>query len=451
MLIDFRKIISVGSQHINRDEKNNLIVKFSFILSFIYILIQFINSIFFFPENLGDEWFFTRDLIYYLDNGYYNSVIHGISIPFTLLSGSIYYFLNEISISLRLANSIIVFLLLIYLFFRKPLLRTNHKLIFTTHLFLLIGTTGGIFYGTNDSFFFVSVFILCAETYLYLKRHRVNILFLILIFSICILSRPHFIIYLPILFFSLYTILFFRDGLNIRNLFNPILISFFTSFLVVLLFNYPKLLENKFSHDQGTYLPKFLFFSYADKSGTYKTDDPDFNWVQWCFYSQMVSENKRFGLFASFVDWEEVREYKLKEDSQDLPDSYQEYILKYPAFILKRIPLSIIEICVFSLRYVGILLIFIPFWLIYRINKRSINSSIFIPTITFIGIISWSIIMPTSIPQHKFMPFYLMLIILLTNKNDLSSKHRKIITLNLFILNFCIVYAFVKWGLFRSL
>ena len=53
--------------------------------------------------------------------------------------------------------------------------------------------------------------------------------------------------------------------------------------LFVLLFNYPKLIEKKFSHDQGNYLPKYLFLSYSDKSGTYKTDDPDFNWIEWCF------------------------------------------------------------------------------------------------------------------------------------------------------------------------
>ena len=166
-----------------------------------------------------------------------------------------------------------------YLFARKDLLRHNNKLIFATHSFLLIGTTGGIFYGTNDSFLFVSVFILFAETYIYLKQHKVNILFLIVIFSICILSRPHFLIYLPILFFSIYTLLFVREGLNFKNLFNPILLSFFTSFIIVLLFNYPKLLKNKFSHNQGTYLPKYLFFSYTDKTDTYKTKDPDFNWI----------------------------------------------------------------------------------------------------------------------------------------------------------------------------
>ncbi len=446
-------ISSLLSKLIKNKKINNLIIKISFLLSCTYIIIQFVDSIFFFPINLGDEWYFTRDLNYFLKYGYYDSVIRGISIPYTLLSSFIHFFLNDISFSLRLANAVIVFLLFLYLCLRKDLLKHNNKLIFATQSLVLIGTTGGIFYGTNDSFLFVSFFILCSETYLYLKQYQINKFFLVIIFSICILSRPHFIIYFPILFFSLYTFLFFRDGLNIKNLFNPILLSFFISFLIVLLFNYPKLLENNFSHNQGTYLPKFLFLSYSDKSDTYKTDDQGFNWIQWCFYSQMVSENKRFGLFAPFVDWEEVRKYKLKSDSMSLPNSYQEYIFKYPTFVLKRIPFSMIEVSIYSLRYVGILLIFIPLWLIYRYNKKYINSSSFILILTFIGIFSWAIIMPNSIAQQRLFPFYLMLLILATDRKLFISNdiYKSAVVLNLIFIDVVMFYAFFKWGIFRSL
>ncbi len=438
---------------IKNDKINNVIIKFSFLLSCIYIIIQFVDSIFFFPINLGDEWYFTRDLNYFLKHGYYDSVIRGISIPFTLLSSFIHFFLSDISISLRFANAGVVFLLFLYLLLRKDLLKNNNKLVFATHALVLIGTTGGIFYGTNDSFLFISYFILCSETYLYLKRIEINKFFLVIIFSICILSRPHFLIYFPILFFSLYTVLFFRDGLNKKNFFNPILLSFFTSFLIVLLFNYPKLLENNFSHSQGDYLPEFLFFSYSDKSDTYKTEDKGFNWIQWCFYSQMVSENKKFGLFAPFVDWEDVRKYKLKNDSLPLPNSYQEYIFKYPSFVFKRIPFSFIEVFFYSLRYVGILLIFIPFCLIFSDYKKYINFSIFIIILTFTGIFLWAVIMPNSIAQQRLMPFYLMLLILATDKKLFISNNfnKSIVILNLIIVDLVVSYAFFKWGIFRSL
>ena len=438
---------------IKNDKIINLIIKLSFLLSCIYIIIQFVDSIFFFPINLGDEWYFTRDLNYFLKHGYYDSVIRGISIPYTLLSSFIYYFIKEIYLSLRLANAIIVFLLFFYLFFRKTLLKHNHKIIFTTHLFVLIGTTGGIFYGTNDSFLFISFFILCSESYLYIKGHKINRAFLIFTFSICILSRPHFVIYFPILFLSIYIFLFFYRNLSYKTIFNPFIYSFFLSFPIVIFFNYPKIIENNFNHNQGSYLPKYLFLSYTDKSDTYKTKDPGFNWIEWCYYSQIVSQNKRFGLFAPFVEWDEVKNYKEKIDSKALPISYQEYILKYPTSVLRRIPLSIIEVIIYSIRYVGILLLILPLWMIRKNKKFYNNFTIFIPILIFIGIISWSIIMPIIIAQQRLMPFYLMLLILITDKKNFNFNifNKNIIYLNLIVLDIIMIYALTKWGIFRSL
>ena len=361
------------------------------------------------------------------------------------------FFFEEISISLRLANGIIIFLLLIYIFFRKSLLKTNFKLIFITHLFLLIGTTGGMFYGTNDSFLFVTFFILCSESYLYLKGHKLNKVFIVFNFTVCILSRPHFIIYFPILFFSFYAFLFFYNGFKNFTLINPIIKSFFLSLPIVLLFNYPKVLENNFHHNQDTYLPKYLFLSYSDKSDTYKTEDPDFNWIQWCFYSQMASEKKRFGLFAPFVSWDEVKVYKKKTNSILLPKTYLEYIFNYPNLVLKRIPKSIIEVSIYSIRYVGILLLALPLWMIREKSYENITT--FIPILIFVGIISWAIIMPNSIAQQRLMPFYLMLLILTTDKKRFKFTffNKNIINLNLIIIDFFMIYALVKWEVFRSL
>ena len=91
-------------------------------------------------------------------------------------------------------------------------------------------------------------------------------------------------------------------------------------------------MNTEFSHNQGSYLPKFLFLSYADKSVTYKTDDPGFSWTQWHYYSQMVANKKGLGLFAPTVDWSDVRDYKDKNGEDSLPQSYQEYLLEYFPF-----------------------------------------------------------------------------------------------------------------------
>lgn len=432
---------------------NKMIIKISLFLSCAYFAIQFIDNVFLFKKNLGDEWFFTRDLNYFLTNGYDLSVINGISIPFTLFSSFIYSFLNDISISLRIANAIIVFLLILYLYVRKNILAHNDKNIFIIHLLMLIGTTGGLFYGTNDSFFAVSFFILCSECYLYLKGERIKPMFMVIIYSIFIMSRPHFIIYFPVLILSFYIFLVYREGWKMKNIFNPIIISFFISLLIVSLFNYPKIITNNFSHNQGTYIPKFLFISYADKSGTYKTDDPEFNWAQWTFYSQMISNSKGIGLFAPLVNWSEVMDYKEKYGENSLPKSYQEYILKYSPSVLKRIPISITEVSIISIRYVGCLLFCLPFWLIFKIREKSNNPLIFISILVFIGIIIWTIIWPTTINHQKLMPFYVMLLILATDKSNFNSNifNKNYLMLNLIIMDIITIWALWKWEIFRSI
>ena len=437
----------------SKNNINNIIINISLFISIAYLIIRFIDSIFLAHPYLGDESFFTRDLNYFLENGYKISVINGISIPFTLFSSFIYYFLNDISMSLRLANAIIVFLLILYVFVRKKLLKTNDKSIFMVHFLMIIGTAGGMFYGTNDSFFAVSFFIICSECYLYLKKKKINQIFVIIIFSICIMSRPHFIIYLPILFLSLYIFLIYRDGWKMKNLFNPIIISFFISLLIVLLFNYPKIINKNFSHNQGTYIPKFLFFSYADKSGTYKTDDPEFSWVQWGFYSQMVSNNKMLGLFAPLVDWDEVRTYKGKNGEDTLPQSYQEYLLEYFPSIIRRVPISIIEVGLYSIRYVGCFLLCLPFWVFVKIREKSNNPLIFISILVFVGIITWTIIWPTTIAPQKLMPFYVMLLILVTEKSNFNSYvfNNNYLMLNIIIMDIITIWALWKWKIFLNI
>ena len=238
-----------------------------------------------------------------------------------------------------------------------------------------------------------------------------------------------------------------------KNLFNPIIISFFISFLIVSLFNYHKILNKNFSHNQGTYIPKFLFFSYADKSGTYKTDDPEFSWVQWGFYSQMVSNNKMLGLFAPLVDWDEVRIYKEKYGEDTLPQSYQEYLLEYFPSIVKRVPISIIEVGFYSIRYVGCFLLCLPFWLVFQIREKSNNPLIFISILVFVGIITWTIIWPTTIASQKLVPFYTMLLILVTEKSNYNSYifNNNYLMLNIIIMDIITIWALWKWKIFLNI
>ena len=144
------------TKFLEKERVKKSIIQVSLFLSCFYILIQFIDLIFLFPKNIGDEWYFSKDLKFFIKNGYYLSVLNGTSIPYTLLSGLMYSFLEDISLSLRMANATMVFFVILYFQFRKNLFVDNHKVIFMIHALIVLGTTGGIFYGTNDSFFYIS-------------------------------------------------------------------------------------------------------------------------------------------------------------------------------------------------------------------------------------------------------------------------------------------------------
>ena len=310
---------------------NKRIVNYSLILSCFYLVVRIIDNVILQMNSLGDEWFFIRDLSFYLDNGYYLSVLNGFSIPITILSSWIFNFTGDLSLSLRLSNTFSNFILIIYLFYRKDLVKNDFKKIFTIFLFMLIGTMGGMFTGTNDSIFNASLVIIFSEIYLHIRKSKSNNIIMVIAFTSCILSRPHFIIYLPMVFLSLVILYVIRNGWIVKNIFSSISINFFTSIILVVLFNYPKIIESNFKHGQGNYLPEFLFFTYSDKSGTYKTNDPGFNWTQWHFYSQMVSNQSGNYLFAPVVEWNEVQEFKEKNTDYSLPSSYQEYLQNHKA------------------------------------------------------------------------------------------------------------------------
>ena len=191
-------------------------LKFSFLLSSFYLCIMFVNNVFL-AQPTGDEWYFTNDLNYYVENGYKESVINGMSIPFTLLSHVFNIILNDISLSLRFVNSTFVLILILYMYKQIP--TSRNKYIFFYYLFLLIGTTGGLFYGTNDSMFFCALIIMVFESCnkIFNKNKKNSYLLLIIASIICISTRPLAVLYLSIIFLSvfIFKLIFTKDVNNI--------------------------------------------------------------------------------------------------------------------------------------------------------------------------------------------------------------------------------------------
>ena len=237
-LIKFKK----GIENLINPDTNHYkyYLKFSFLLSFFYLCIMFVNNVFL-AQPLGDEWYFTNDLNYYVEHGYKESVINGISIPFTLLTYLLNIIFNDISLSLRIVNSTFVFILMLYMY--KQIQGSKNKFIFFYYLFLLIGTTGGLFYGTNDSMFFCALIIMIFESCNKIFNQNENKSYLLLIIAsiICISTRPLAGIYLSLIALSIFIFnLIFAKEVN-NKIFINICSCIILSLLIIFAANYPRI------------------------------------------------------------------------------------------------------------------------------------------------------------------------------------------------------------------
>ena len=90
------------------------ILLFSFLLSVFYFLIRTIDCLFLIDYPIGDERYYLNDYMYLMDNGFYNSIVRGISIPFSIL----YYLISKITefdqFSIRLASFVATVFIIVY-------------------------------------------------------------------------------------------------------------------------------------------------------------------------------------------------------------------------------------------------------------------------------------------------------------------------------------------------
>ncbi len=414
-------------------------IDLSFLLSIFYVFVMFIDSVIFFQKNFGDENAFTKDLIYYLDNGYYDTVIHGISIPFTLISVFFYNLINDHSIALRLTGTIFTILPLLYILLRTKLLNRNYRIILF-HLFLLIGTSGGQFYGTNDTIFFTGFLIFLLESTVVWDESKLHILLLFLSSIIFILSRPHFIIYSFVMVAGFVFFKLIQKDFRFIKSHKRVVYTFIVGLIVAIILNMPRLMNGQYS------------ISHSNKIYTsYKAEDV--NWTEWHYYSQKVGNKKRFGLFAPLVKWEEVRNYKLSNPDSKLPNSYTGYLIHDFYHIIHRIPISLVEVVAVSVRYVGIFLFILPFVLYKKIRTKSFDYNLLFSLIILFGILTWVIIWPHTVETRWLYPFYLLLIFVMVEDSTIKKLDygRLLLTFNIVLMDIITIWALWKWEIFRSI
>ncbi len=416
--------------------KKESFLNISFIISILYISIRFIDDFFLFVGGVGDEWYFTNDLNYFIENGYYNSVIRGISIPFTLISNIFFQFTDDISTSLRITGSLFTFILILYFMLRQSLIIKNKKTYFIYFLFL-ISTTGGSFYGTNDSIFFTSLIIFFHELLFIEEYSEYNHLLLLVSATLLVLSRPIVIIYLTVFLISLLIYKIAYKDFDLSKILYKIFKVYLIAMTFALLFNYPKIFNEDYR------------LSYSTKITTPEHYiAKDINWVQWFYYSQLMHEQNGSGFFAPLVEWTDVRIYKELNGDLNLPKSFSDYLINYKMFIMKRFPKSLIEISILSIRYVGLLLLLLPITVYYDLKKNEISHNLLLMLLILFGISAWSILMPHVVQHRHLYPYYVLLLFIYTSKAVKPSFLINIHSLNILIIDVIIFWTLWKENLF---
>ncbi len=419
-------------------EKNfNIILNISLLSSSFYFLVRLIDCYYFIYFPMGDEPIFVDDFRYFLNHGFFNSIINGTSIPFSLLSVLIHKITGLGDISTRIAGAFSSLLLVYYFYIRVNFNEVSEKKYFFTIFLFLLPSTGASIAATNDSMFFLFLLIFIYETFIIKNNSKLNFFLKVISISIVIMTRKVSLIYITIIISGFIIFLLINKKVLLKESLS-IFKTLFLGLIIVILFSVPRFLENNYS------------LSYADKS-IYKKRG--ITWTEWVFHSQLVgNENNRFGLFSPMIDWKEALKYKNKNGDEALPDSYFEYLYFDTYFLLKRFISSLIEISIISIRYVGILFFLIPIFIKLKLKNIEYDKSLLASIYTIIGILCWAFIWPGLVQHRWLFPFYVLLIYSFsTNLRLFKKKLHFLLVSNLIIINIIIIWVFWKENFFYGI
>ncbi len=413
----------------------NKIILISFLFSVFYFTVRTIDCLFLIGYPIGDERYYLNDYLYLMDNGFYTSVLKGISIPFSIL----YYFINKMTgfdqFSIRLASFFATISMIAYFYFRLKIF-IKEKLYFFMALLFLIASTGATIHGTNDSLFFLFLIIFIFETVVLKESVKYNVPFRILSVSLVIMIRPVSIIYIPILILSLilFKIIDRKKSfdLNYKTVFLTILFGITFSSVASI----PRFSNKNYS------------LSYTDKS---IFQNRGVTWTEWVYHSQLIGNMRGTGLFVYMDTWEKALKYKILNGDSSLPNTYYDYLFHDLSFLIKRIFSSIVEVLIISIRYVWFSLIFLPFLIFKRLKNNLFDSKTLLLIISLIGVLTWIIIWPGLVQHRWIYPFYILIIFCFSNfsfGNLIKSK--KLILFNVLGMDLIIFWFLWKERFFAG-
>ena len=195
--------------------------------------------------------------------------------------------------------------------------------------------------------------------------------------------------------------------------------------------------------------------SYSGKTKTKPLDRHDTNltWVEWFYISQYIGNNNRFGFLHPLMNLDKAEQYKMNHPKMKTPKTFFEYLTQHKKSILKRVPVSLVEISYYSIRSVGFLFLLIPFIIYFKLKRKAYDEYFLSYLTVLIGAIAWAILWPTTVRSIHMYPLYLILTISFLKDEEISFINgfkNFIIPTNLILINAIIIWSMWKEKLFYS-
>jgi hypothetical protein len=235
---------------------------------------------------------FIADLELINNEGWMEAIKQNISIPFMLLAYPLSLFLKSF-IALRIVNCIILILLLFYFY------KINKKrdLLFYSYILFYISTIGFFYTGINDVLFIVALVVFLNGVYRLANNKPTSIHWMLTALVLAFFTRQLFMVFLPVILFSLYVI--YRSKIKFNK---KILIPSFV-FIFFLLVNLPSIMEN------GT-------LSYDKKS---PPETMNVTWAQHQYLAQIMVNNGELKN-GQHPSWEQTQQYIKLHGEESLPN-----------------------------------------------------------------------------------------------------------------------------------
>jgi len=364
----------------------------------------------------GDEFYFISDLKLINSDGWITAIKKGISIPYLLLAYP-FTFIFKYHVALRLVSLILT--LGLFFYFKK---RFNFSTSFYFYLTFYLCTTIFFFYGTNDTFFNVSLIVFFSEIFLLYsyKKFNSNIAFIALIMAF--FTRALTLIYLPIILIGLFVIYKFRVNFALKLRYSIVV------FILILSVNIPSLKEN------GT-------LSYDLKSPPKSIKA---TWGQRQYLAQLLI-NKDELKKGSHPTWTETQEYINLNGKKSLPVSISDAIFFDFKLTIKEFLKDFGNTLFLGFRQLGLILILILVIPLINFSKnRKLEYNYFLPASFLIMIAIFSFIIISNVELRWLTPVFVMGIVWYSNLED-----KKLLNAKLVLVNYIVFIVLISYGGFR--